>query len=227
MVPEADCDPPMCHLSAPDAVLLRTCCSGDSVAIVEELPEIGALIALGRNESVAVRHDAAAKRDMLQCAEKLRSLSFCDGEEWDDVDRRDMGYLSSRLYRLWASSSVPITKDGAVYLRNKLNRYWERPLPELPELDELNQMADDGTVTLLLEDCDWLSRKMAGFPGDEERAEEAAATLRNVASLVAGIDANRVSRPTSSANLIEYSCGKARRLGATEHEVESALRMVQ
>ena len=166
-------------------------------------------------------------RTCAKCAEKLYSLSFCGEGEWDDGEREDMRYASSRLYKLMISSSVPLTKDGAVYLRNKLNRPWERPLPGLPELDELNQMADDGTVTLLLEDCDWLSRKMAGFPGDQERAEEAAATLRNVASLVAGIDANRVSRPTSSANLIEYSSGKARRLGATEHEVESALRMVQ
>ena len=227
-----DCDPPMCRLSVPDAVLLRACCSGDSVAIVDELPEIEAMIALGMDESVAVRHDDAAKQDMRACTETLHALASGDGEEWEDVDRRDMGYLVSRLLLLYFSSSVTFTKDGAVYLRNKLDRYWASPtpgLPGLPELDELNDLPDDATVALTLDNANrsWLADKMAGFPGDQERAEEAAAALRNVASLVAGIDTGRVSRPHGSVNLIKHGCSKARRLGATEHEVESALRMVR
>ena len=101
MVPAADCEPPMCHLSVPDAVMLRACCSGDSVAIVEELPEIEALIALGMGESVTVRDDAAAKQDMRKCAEKLSLIGLLrQRDEWDDGDRRDMGYVSSRLYKL-------------------------------------------------------------------------------------------------------------------------------
>lgn len=161
MAPAPDNDPPTCHLSVLEAQMLRAYLGRYSFPIVEELPDREVLSALGKDGRVAVRHDASAKNDMRKCAEKFLALAF-----WGGVWQGRMAELAQKLRELADSEPVPLTRAGAVYLWEKLNRSRENPPIGLPELDELAQMPEDTAVTLTL--CsvnrNWLSYKMAGFP---------------------------------------------------------------